>query len=79
MEISGGLLPTERFAGASGSALDGVAVGDFWRWAYSDLVQNTNRGVLAEFIVGVLLEAIREVRDPWATSMSLRPEGSGWK
>ena len=75
MEISGGLLPTERFAGASGSALDGVAVGDFWRWAYSDLVQNTNRGVPAEFIVGVLLEAIREVRDPWANFDVTSPGG----
>lgn len=24
---------------------------DFWRWAYSDLIQNTNRGVFAEFLV----------------------------
>lgn len=24
---------------------------DYWRWAHSDLVVNTERGVLAEFIV----------------------------
>jgi hypothetical protein len=31
-------------------------VGDFWRWAMSDLLSNSTRGVLAEYIVGRLLE-----------------------
>lgn len=29
----------------------GVHVKDFWRWAYSDLLNNTYRGVMAEFLV----------------------------
>ena len=33
-----------------GSDLD-LSVVDFWSWAYSDLLNNTGRGVLAEFIV----------------------------
>lgn len=31
-------------------------LGEFWRWALSDLLNNRNRGVLAEFIVAKLLE-----------------------
>ncbi len=29
----------------------GISVSDFWRWAYSDLLNNTYRGVMAEFLV----------------------------
>ncbi|MDX1994588.1 MAG: hypothetical protein SF029_19555 [bacterium] len=32
-------------------------IGDFWRWAMSDLIGNRNRGILAEFMVGKLLGA----------------------
>jgi len=28
---------------------------DFWAWAYSDLIGNTERGRLAEFIVAMAL------------------------
>lgn len=36
------LLGSERFVG-----LD-ATVADFWRWAFSDLRDNTTRGILAE-------------------------------
>lgn len=29
----------------------GISVTEFWSWAYSDLLNNTGRGVLAEFLV----------------------------
>lgn len=29
----------------------GLTVRDFWTWAYSDLIDNTQRGVMAEFLV----------------------------
>ena len=29
----------------------GISVKDFWSWAYSDLLDNTQRGVMAEFLV----------------------------
>jgi hypothetical protein len=35
----------------------GTTLIDFWRWSMSDLVANTARGVLAEFIVAKALEA----------------------
>lgn len=40
-------------------------VQDFWSWAYSDLLQNTTRGVLAEYIVAVLLGIDDTPRMPW--------------
>ncbi|MDO5146101.1 MAG: hypothetical protein Q4D60_03785 [Eubacteriales bacterium] len=29
----------------------GIRLSDFWSWAYSDLLNNTSRGVMAEFLV----------------------------
>ena len=40
-------------------------VSDFWQWAYSDLLQNTTRGVLAEYIVAGLLGVDKTPRNPW--------------
>jgi hypothetical protein len=37
------LEPEDRFVGLDASVVD------FWRWAFSDLRDNTVRGVLAEF------------------------------
>lgn len=40
---------------------------DFWCWSTSDLLNNTTRGVLAEFLVASALEILTSgVRDPWA-------------
>ncbi len=41
------------------------AIGDFWEWGFSDLLQNTTRGVLAEYIVAFLLGIDKEPRNPW--------------
>lgn len=39
---------------------------DFWRWAYSDTLNNLNRAALAEFIVATALKAnINQPRDAW--------------
>ena len=38
---------------------------DFWRWGYSDLVQNVNRGILAEYIVAWALDLDNKPRNPW--------------
>lgn len=38
--------------------IDGVAgasVGEFWQWAYSDVMSNANRGRFAEYLVGLKL------------------------
>jgi hypothetical protein len=38
---------------------------EFWRWGFSDVLSNTMRSVLAEFIVANALGAKNGVRDPW--------------
>lgn len=45
----------EPLNGNENFTLDGkdteIPVSEFWSWAYSDLLNNTLRGVLAEFLV----------------------------
>lgn len=55
----------EKFV-ATGSALwFGAKILDYWRWAYSDLNNNTVRGRLAEFIVARSIGALDEVANEW--------------
>jgi len=41
---------------------------DFWQWAYSDIMNNRNRAILAEFIVGTALDCLNETRIEWDSS-----------
>lgn len=52
---------------------------DYWRWAFSDLRDNTQRGVLAEFLVTLALGRTETRRKAWdnydvTTSSGLRIE-----
>jgi hypothetical protein len=48
--------------------LDGATLGDFWAWAYSDILENTARGIFAEFLVGNALGVVKGVRPSgWGT------------
>ena len=38
---------------------------DFWRWAHSDLLTNTERGILAEYIVACALDVHGGTRIAW--------------
>jgi hypothetical protein len=40
-------------------------VGDFWSWAYSNILTNITRGLFAEFLVGMALEAVEGSRTEW--------------
>lgn len=42
-----------------------VTVGDFWRWAYSDILCNRNRSIFAEFIVASALGVADTPRVEW--------------
>ena len=53
----GRLSPQDKIAGRK--------VGEFWQWAYSALEDNTVRGVLAEWLVGVALACVNDVRQAW--------------
>jgi hypothetical protein len=49
----------DRFTGTDAN------VGDFWRWAFSDLRDNTTRGILAEFLVALALGRTGDRRIVW--------------
>lgn len=57
----------------------GVSLADFWRWAYSDLLNNTSRGVMAEFLVEKSLEGITppntQMRIDWMPYDVTSPSG----
>jgi hypothetical protein len=59
------LDPEERFITSEDSNFADAALVDFWRWAYSDLVGNTERGVLAEFLVAKAVGADGDTRTAW--------------
>jgi hypothetical protein len=40
---------------------------DFWSWAFSDILTNTMRGIIAEFIIATALNInIKNPRDGWS-------------
>jgi hypothetical protein len=62
-------IPVQRRTGGEGLHVAGQSVGptllDFWRWAGSDLLGNTFRGWLAEFIVASDVGVADGVRRDW--------------
>ena len=42
--------PAEKFVNAEGSNVSESKILDYWVWAFSDLVGNTERGHLAEYL-----------------------------
>lgn len=49
---------------------------DVWRWAYSGTLGNTQRGVIAEYVVGLAVDGIRGgVRVDWDAFDLLTPDG----
>lgn len=61
----------EPFVGGDASS----RLADFWGWAYSDLVGNTERGKLAEFIVSMAMHCTDGVSEGWGAFDILSPEG----
>jgi len=55
--------------------LTGQRIGDFWAWAFSDVLSNINRAVLAEWLVGSALDCVSNIRPIWAP-WDLEYEGS---
>lgn len=48
---------------------------DFWRWSVSDVLSNSTRGILAEFIIAKALEAdLTVTRNAWDAFDLLTPE-----
>ena len=61
------LSPERRFEGGPDEAATGMTVLDYWRWSGSDLLDNAQRGVLAEFLVARALGVTDEFRAEWAS------------
>ncbi len=58
----------------------GITVMDFWRWAFSDLINNTQRGIMAEFLVysslnQVTQSSIMQIRENWLPFDIMSPSG----
>ena len=68
--------PTETFINVENSTLDSVTMLDYWVWAFSDLMGNTERGVLAEYLVARAIRAKRPVRNSWAAYDIDSPDGT---
>lgn len=50
---------------------------DYWRWAHSNLLSNAERGVLAEFLVGLATNSVSEhSRTEWDAYDLVTPEGT---
>ena len=49
---------------SSGRAL-GPKLVDYWRWSASQLLDNAQRGILAEYLVSLALGCVGEPRDEW--------------
>jgi hypothetical protein len=47
------------------TVVSGLTVGDYWAWAHSDLLSNTERAVFAEFLVAAALNETRRTRQEW--------------
>ncbi|MEB3103930.1 hypothetical protein [Ferviditalea candida] len=62
----------EQFLNAGG---DVCTLRDFWAWAYSDLIGNTERGRLAEFIVAMALGITEGISVSWDKYDLLSKEG----
>ena len=80
-ELVNGVISTkmlegsETFKNAEESLLVSADILDYWRWAYSDIVGNTNRGALAEFIVARAIGSEAAVRNDWAAYDLETPNG----
>lgn len=53
-----------------------ATVGEFWSWAFSDLRDNTTRGVLAEFLVAKAVGGSDGVRVGWDNYDVTAPDGT---
>lgn len=73
-------LNTTRKTGNEAITDKGYEIGlnllDFWQWSFSDIVNNTTRGVLAEFIVASALGIQKDkVRRDWTDYDLITEEG----
>jgi len=59
------LQSDQSFVGGESTGLNGATILDYWQWAYSGIIGNTDRGNLAEFLVSRALGITDDVRNDW--------------
>ena len=59
------LNPSEKFLNSENLPISDKTIGDYWQWAFSDLIGNTERGVIAEYLVAMASGSERPVRNSW--------------
>lgn len=59
----------------SGGRPIGPKLCNYWKWSNSDLLSNTLRGVLAEYVVATALELGNKPREEWAECDVVMPSG----
>lgn len=69
-ELLGG---DEPFQGGGARALKLL---DYWRWSGSNLLDNTTRGILAEFLIAAVLNLHKKPRREWDESDIRMPSGT---
>ena len=57
--------PTDEFHIRAGCP--GATLGDYWRWSSSNVLDNTERGILAEFLVAHSLSLTHKPRVEWGS------------
>ena len=68
------ISPEEEFISGD-SSLKNKKILDYWIWAFSDLIGNTDRGNLAEYFVSMAVGSERRVRNSWAAYDVMTPDG----
>ena len=72
-------IPPRRLTGSEpfhdGERPLGLSLVDYWRWGASDLVSNTTRGIVAEFLVASAIGIEGGVREEWSAYDLQSPDG----
>ena len=69
-------IKAERKTGSERiKGLPGATISEFWQWAYSNVMDNAERGVFAEWLVAKALNAAKTTRTEWDKYDILTPSG----
>lgn len=78
MSSLGRILPQKRTGKelfCNGDQPIGITLLDFWQWGFSNINNNTTRGVMAEFLVAQAVGCTSMAREEWAAYDLKSPEG----
>lgn len=68
-------VESEMLSGCEGIKGTGLRLIDYWAWGHSCLIDNTERGIFAEFLVHTAMNESVNARQNWKSYDVLSPEG----